>query len=298
MKFCKYCGTQLQDGQVCSCPSAQQAAAAAQPQQPVYQQPVYQQPVQPQYQQPVYQQPVQPAPAAAPTMAPTKPEGPNMFKNLVDVLLDTLKSPQKGCARLVADKARLPMLGMILGTHALLLMFVIWRFFGMIVGGTGAAEYIEYPFFSLLLTGILLAGIFAGLYGVTLFLYSKISKQGNVGILDAIVAATGYTIWPTGILLVGLLMSFLGDFGAFMYALCIILSVWVWVITTADGVREIAGVNTGDGSAKMGIVIGIRLSVFAISMWLMITLMGWCVEGITIMGHSIGDISSLLNSIF
>ncbi len=75
MKFCKYCGSPLEDGQVCSCPAAQQAAAAAQPQQPVYQQPQYQQPV---YQQPVYQQPpVQPAPA--PVMAPTKPEGPNMF---------------------------------------------------------------------------------------------------------------------------------------------------------------------------------------------------------------------------
>ena len=58
MKFCKYCGAQLEDNAVCNCEKsraaqaqAQQANAQAQPQ---YQQPV--QPQQPQYQNPVQQQ--------------------------------------------------------------------------------------------------------------------------------------------------------------------------------------------------------------------------------------------------
>ena len=33
MSFCKYCGKQLQDGEVCTCQQAQQSAGAAQPQQ-------------------------------------------------------------------------------------------------------------------------------------------------------------------------------------------------------------------------------------------------------------------------
>ena len=62
MKFCKYCGAQLEDNAVCNCEKsraaqaqAQQANAQAQPQ---YQQPV--QPQQPQYQNPVQQQYAQP----------------------------------------------------------------------------------------------------------------------------------------------------------------------------------------------------------------------------------------------
>ena len=33
MSFCKYCGKQLQDGEVCTCQQAQQPAGTAQPQQ-------------------------------------------------------------------------------------------------------------------------------------------------------------------------------------------------------------------------------------------------------------------------
>lgn len=38
MSFCKYCGRQLQDGEVCTCQQAQQSAGAAQPQQEFNQQ--------------------------------------------------------------------------------------------------------------------------------------------------------------------------------------------------------------------------------------------------------------------
>lgn len=57
--ICNNCGATISDGTVfCEHCGAQVSAAA--PQQPVYQQPVYQQPQQPVYQQPVYQQPQQP----------------------------------------------------------------------------------------------------------------------------------------------------------------------------------------------------------------------------------------------
>mgnify|MGYP001252468328 CR=1 FL=1 len=55
MKFCKYCGAQLEDNAVCNCEKSRAAQAQAQPQ---YQQPV--QPQQPQYQNPVQQQYAQP----------------------------------------------------------------------------------------------------------------------------------------------------------------------------------------------------------------------------------------------
>ncbi len=223
--------------------------------------------------------------------------------------MDTLKSPQKGCARLVADQARLPMLGMILGTNFLLLMFTVWRFVGILwtaitdlipgaaLVGVNFDEIIEYPFGCFLLTGLVLCSVFVGLYGLSVFLGAKIAKKNNVGILDGMVAAAGYTIWPTGIMLVGLMLSILGDFGANMFILCAILAIWVWAVLTADGMKEIAGLNTAEGSAKMGIVIGIRVVCTAISVWLTWTMLGWCIENIKIMGQTLGDMSELMENL-
>jgi len=92
--ICQNCGATISDGTVfCEHCGAQVSAAAPQqpvyqqpvyqqPQQPVYQQPVYQQPQQPVYQQPVYQQPAyrQPAPGAMPGQ-PDMPMG--WFKFLI-----------------------------------------------------------------------------------------------------------------------------------------------------------------------------------------------------------------------
>ena len=85
--FCKYCGKQVPDGQVCSC-QANAAPAYQQPpvQQPVYQQPPVQQPVyqQPPVQQPVYQQPPMQQPVyqqpAYQQPAPARPAGPDIGK--------------------------------------------------------------------------------------------------------------------------------------------------------------------------------------------------------------------------
>ena len=54
MKFCKYCGAQLEDNAVCNCEKSRAAQAQAQ-QANAQAQPQYQQPVQPQ--QPQYQKP-------------------------------------------------------------------------------------------------------------------------------------------------------------------------------------------------------------------------------------------------
>ena len=83
MAFCKYCGTQLQEGQLCGCEKAVAARTvvetpvapvqqAAPQQQPVYQQPVYQQAPQG---QPVYQQ----APQGQP-MYQQAPQGQPMYQ--------------------------------------------------------------------------------------------------------------------------------------------------------------------------------------------------------------------------
>ena len=81
MAFCPNCGAQL-SGNEAFCPSCA-APVASQPQQPAYQQPVYEQPAyqqpvyeQPTYQQPVYAQPVyQQTTSAAPVQTGDKIKG-------------------------------------------------------------------------------------------------------------------------------------------------------------------------------------------------------------------------------
>ena len=80
MSFCKYCGKQLQDGEVCTCQQAQQSAGAAQPQQEFNQQTFQQGAGQQTYQQGFNQQ------QASQQMEAVKKAGANAALDYVNVL--------------------------------------------------------------------------------------------------------------------------------------------------------------------------------------------------------------------
>lgn len=113
MSFCKYCGKQLQDGEVCTCQQAQQSAGAAQPQQGFNQQAgqqTYQQAQQGFNQQQASQQ-----------MDAVKKAGANAALDYVNVLKGVFTSPVETVSAFVA-KANVIMIAILIGGQAIINM--------------------------------------------------------------------------------------------------------------------------------------------------------------------------------
>lgn len=117
MSFCKYCGRQLQDGEVCTCQQAQQSAGAAQPQQAAqqtFQQGAGQQTYQ-QTQQGFNQQ------QASQQMDAVKKAGANAALDYVNVLKGLFTSPVETVSAFVA-KANVIMIAILIGGQAIINM--------------------------------------------------------------------------------------------------------------------------------------------------------------------------------
>lgn len=171
MKFCKYCGAQLEDNAVCNCEKsraaqaqAQQANAQAQPQ---YQQPV--QPQQPQYQNPVQQQ----SPYAVNNTAPV---GENAFvkalKNIPVVFTSFFKDSKTVIKTAKAEK------DIILGA-----LFSAIFFIALILGNMFlmlSMSALDFP--KTLLVSLVTTVLIGGFYSVILFAYVKKYKtEENTG---------------------------------------------------------------------------------------------------------------------
>ncbi len=171
MKFCKYCGAQLEDNAVCNCEKsraaqaqAQQAQAQAQPQ---YQQPV--QPQQPQYQNPVQQQ----SPYAVNNTAPV---GENAFvkalKNIPVVFTSFFKDSKTVIKTAKAEK------DIILGA-----LFSAIFFIALILGNMFlmlSMSALDFP--KTLLVSLVTTVLIGGFYSVILFAYVKKYKtEENTG---------------------------------------------------------------------------------------------------------------------
>lgn len=173
MKFCKYCGAQLEDNAVCNCEKsraaqaqAQQANAQAQPQ---YQQPV--QPQQPQYQNPVqqqYAQPQNPQTQQSPyAVNNTAPIGENAFvkalKNIPVVFTSFFKDSKTVIKTAKAEN------DIILGA-----LFSAIFFIALILGNMFlmlSMSALDFP--KTLLVSLVTAVLIGGFYSVILFAYVK-----------------------------------------------------------------------------------------------------------------------------
>ena len=131
MSFCKYCGRQLQDGEVCTCQQAQQSAGAAQPQQAAqqtFQQGAGQQTYQ-QTQQGFNQQ------QASQQMDAVKKAGANAALDYVNVLKGLFTSPVETVSAFVA-KANVIMIAILIGGQAIINMLT--RLFDMLIANSKA----------------------------------------------------------------------------------------------------------------------------------------------------------------
>lgn len=224
MSFCKYCGKQLQDGEVCTCQQAQQSAGAAQPQQGFNQQAgqqTYQQAQQGFNQQQASQQ-----------MEAVKKAGANAALDYVNVLKGLFTSPVETVSAFVA-KANVIMIAILIGGQAIINMLT--RLFDMLIANskakvtTGSKEldsllssyYSSYtntkPYpagsiFKNMLLEILLVAVAAAVIALVVMLLAKAFNKANVTYMQglavyAITAVLGIPAellsWVTGLTSVG-----------------------------------------------------------------------------------------------
>ena len=230
MSFCKYCGRQLQDGEVCTCQQqpqqapVQQAApqqtmgGAAQPQQGFNQQAAQQT-----FQQGAGQQTYQQA---------SKPAGPNPATEYLGILKGVFTSPVETVSAFVA-KANVIMIAILIGGQAIINMLT--RLFDMLIANskakvtTGSKEldsllssyYSSYtntkPYpagsiFKNMLLEILLVAVAAAVIALVVMLLAKAFNKANVTYMQglavyAITAVLGIPAellsWVTGLTSVG-----------------------------------------------------------------------------------------------
>ena len=240
MSFCKYCGRQLQDGEVCTCQQAQQPAGAAQPQQEFNQQ-AAQQPAgaaQQTFQQGAGQQTYQQAQQgfnqqqASQQMDAVKKAGANAALDYVNVLKGLFTSPVETVSAFVA-KANVIMIAILIGGQAIINMLT--RLFDMLIANskakvtTGSKEldsllssyYSSYtntkPYpagsiFKNMLLEILLVAVAAAVIALAVMLLAKVFNKANVTYMQglavyAITAVLGIPAellsWVTGLTSVG-----------------------------------------------------------------------------------------------
>ena len=233
MSFCKYCGRQLQDGEVCTCQQAQQSAGAAQPQQEFNQQAAQQT-----FQQGAGQQTYQQAQQgfnqqqASQQMDAVKKAGANAALDYVNVLKGLFTSPVETVSAFVA-KANVIMIAILIGGQAIINMLT--RLFDMLIANskakvtTGSKEldsllssyYSSYtntkPYpagsiFKNMLLEILLVAVAAAVIALAVMLLAKVFNKANVTYMQglavyAITAVLGIPAellsWVTGLTSVG-----------------------------------------------------------------------------------------------
>lgn len=243
MSFCKYCGRQLQDGEVCNCQQTQQpVGGTAQPQQEFNQQAAQQTfqqgTAQQTFQQGAGQQTYQQAQQgfnqqqASQQMDAVKKAGANAALDYVNVLKGLFTSPVETVSAFVA-KANVIMIAILIGGQAIINMLT--RLFDMLIANskakvtTGSKEldsllssyYSSYtntkPYpagsiFKNMLLEILLVAVAAAVIALVVMLLAKAFNKANVTYMQglavyAITAVLGIPAellsWVTGLTSVG-----------------------------------------------------------------------------------------------
>ena len=221
--FCRFCGSALEEGQVCACQANQAAPQAA------------------------------PVATAAPAAAPKA-------NFLLDALKAYLKAPKAAAAAVAEDKQGLTIAGIFAGVNFLAIFLALWRFVGAwIVKNASLSDVdvdeliekaeLEFPIFPMLLAGLGIAVIAIAVAALAVFVVGKLNKQ-EVDLKKQMVIAAVHSLLPTAVLVVGILLSFLAWwFLAVALGICLVL----WVINVMGELP--AGENQITASAVVAVVL-------------------------------------------
>lgn len=256
-KFCKHCGTQLEEGQLCTCPQAQAEAA----QQPVQQaQPVPPpQPAQPQY-APPQQAPAAPSPVGA------------AFKNVLPFFKAYMHSPVNATRTAIAHND-LILAVILLAIQAIAAGLMIFSLlskvcgaikslaFGMLGGYRNSSSLFGGPniapsFLMSLIFGVLAAVIAIAIFAVLVFAVAKIMKSA-CSFKDVIIACGANSLFVTVLLLLSFIFFFLSiRVGIVIFVLAMLA--WIAMgVPTAQAVSP----NTELGKFWISFIIAVLISL-------------------------------------
>lgn len=256
-KFCKYCGTPLEEGQVCTCAGAQNEAAA---------------------------------PVATAT-APAAPSALNsLFTDIKNDFLSYLRAPD-ATVRAAANKG-LKIPAIFAGVNALAAFFYCWQLIASMLGGImdifGAGAYapeVTYPVFLYLVIGILFATVYIGLSAVGLFCISKLTKR-ELSFTQSLTVASYHSIIPTLLLLTGTILGFI-SLPAQLIVLPIALI--VWSIFAVRDAKEYAGMNATLAGKNLLIQTVVTTIVAGLAIYLSYQLMIWGIGEISADGQTLKE---------
>ncbi len=261
--FCRFCGSPLEEGQVCACQANQAAPEAA------------------------------PVATAAPAAAPAAP---GLGNKLVETLKNFWKAPKATAAAVAEDKQGMTVAGIFAGVNVLAVFFFLWRIIGMMLtaiadmGGADVSDLedmvdIEYPIFPMLIAGlgITVLGILIG--ALVVFIAAKINKQA-VDFKKLIVVEAVRSVVPTALLVVGIVLGLLmAELQFVVLALVLVL----WFVNVCADIRDVAGVQIMETGKSMAIHTLIICAVLAIGVYLMVTIGGWGIGELSIEGATLNE---------
>ena len=261
--FCRFCGSPLEEGQVCACQANQAAPEAA------------------------------PVATAAPAAAPAAP---GLGNKLVETLKNLWKAPKATAAAVAEDKQGMTVAGIFAGVNVLAVFFFLWRIIGMMLtaiadmGGADVSDLedmvdIEYPIFPMLIAGlgITVLGILIG--ALVVFIAAKINKQA-VDFKKLIVVEAVRSVVPTALLVVGIVLGLLmAELQFVVLALVLVL----WFVNVCADIRDVADVQIMETGKSMAIHTLIICAVLAIGVYLMVTIGGWGIGELSIEGATLNE---------
>lgn len=261
--FCRFCGSPLEEGQVCACQANQAAPEAA------------------------------PVATAAPAAAPAAP---GLGNKLVETLKNLWKAPKATAAAVAEDPKGMTIAGIFAGVNVLAVFFFLWRIIGMMLtaiadmGGADVSDLedmvdIEYPIFPMLIAGlgITVLGILIG--ALVVFIAAKINKQA-VDFKKLIVVEAVRSVVPTALLVVGIVLGLLmAELQFVVLALVLVL----WFVNVCADIRDVAGVQIMETGKSMAIHTLIICAVLAIGVYLMVTIGGWGIGELSIEGATLNE---------
>ena len=254
-KFCKYCGTQLNDDQVCTCPEAQAAAQPA----------------------------AQPAPEVAPQAAPqAAPAAPSPFsialKNLVPFLKAYLRSPVNATRAVIAQKDFLLAI-ILLAIQAIAVGLVIFSFLhklcgvvrefvlaAMGLGGmtssslfggfSGPAITASFPL--CLIYGIVCAIIVIAIFTVLLFAVAKIMKS-TCSFKDVLTACGANSPFATVLYLLAFILFFVS---IKLGLIALLFATLAWLIMSVPTVQAVTP-GTEQGKFWISCIVAVLIAMLA-----------------------------------